>query len=114
MDIQQARNSNNISYQGIRISTSDFKTVRNMVTSLRFVGAQCAGHKTYKIGNSINEKKSISNYIREHYFFMDNEYGVVFFPNSNETFLLAHPNFEQKLLKTVRKMDKKACINLVI
>lgn len=101
MNITNNKNSDLITYTGIKLSNDNFNQVRSIVTALKFKGINCAGHKTFYTGTSFNDKSSITNYIRNHYIFDKDEYGVVFLPNSHEAYILAQPKFERKLLKSV-------------
>jgi len=114
MNINISQNSDLISYRGIRLSTDNFNRVRDVVRILRFRGVRCAGHKTYEVGTDLNSKIKVADYVRNRYMFGDNEFGVIFLPNSHESYMLAQPKFEQDLIKTVQILDKKAHINLSI
>ena len=114
MNVKRFQNSNLISYNGIKLSTDNYVRVRDFVEALKFRGACCAGHKTYEVGTDMNSKIRVADYVRSRYLFGEKEFGVIFLPNSHESYMLAQPKFEQELLKTVQILDKNAHINLCI
>ena len=64
--------------------------------------------------NDFKEMLNKTKYVRDHYQFDKNEFGVVFFPWARKTYILSEPTHEQNLLEWVREMDSDACINLLM
>ncbi len=105
---------NQMSFRGIKLSFYDDKLTRRIVKYMRINGFGCVGKKTYYVNNNFNNKVKASNFIRDHYEFNENEFGILFLPWSKETYLLSKPANEQTMLEWVREMDSNACINLMI
>ena len=107
-------NTNQISFNGILLSQYGEKFAGKVRNYLVNNGYTCSGKKTYLINHTINDKIAKTNYIRQKYNFMKNEFGFVFFPWSQETYIISKPLYEQKLLNLVKQVDFDAKINLAI
>ena len=107
--------NSDISFSGIRLSSSNIASTRRIVRYLRINGYECVGEKTYYLyKNNFLGKYEKTNYIRNKCSFDDNEFGVVIFPWSNETYFISEPRNEQSLLEWVNEMDPEAKINLLL
>ena len=106
--------SNNDSFRGIKLSYSDFNSTKNVVNYLEKYGLNCVGKKTYKTNNSFIDIQKKTLYIRKHYKFAKDNFGVVFFPWSGEAYILSEPVYEQSIFKLVNKIDPNAIVNLLI
>ena len=113
MKVESINQSQN--FRGIKLSKSQFRASRGIVQAVQCMGARCPGYKVY-FGNykDIAKQASICNYIREKYHFDQNEFGVVYFPVTNDTYMISNKMYEQKLLDYVKLIDKKAFINLFV
>ena len=103
------------SFRGIKLSKSKFEASRDIAQALRYFGVKCSGYKVY-FGNYKDLKKqaSVCNYIRTRYDFAPNELGVVYFPISNDTYLISHRSYEQKIIEDVKMLDENAVINMLV
>lgn len=110
----ETQNINPISFNGIKLSTYGDRPAKRVVRYMEVNGYGCVGKKTYHVNNKLEDKSKIASYIREHFKFYENEFGILFFPWSREVYLLSELENEQKMLEWVREMDPKACINLMI
>ena len=105
---------NSVSFNGIRLSSYDFNSTKRIVKYMMLNGYSCAGKKIYYVNNNFTDKQKTANYIREHYKFYENEFGVLFLPWSQETYILSEPLYEQRMFEWVQEMDKDAYINISI
>ena len=106
---------NNISFCGIRLYRNDAKSAHRTISYLNMNGYDFVGQKKYYCANKeLKDKHNKANYIRMHYPFEGNEFGLLLFPWVDETYILADPKVEQKMLEFVQEMDYDAYINLMI
>ena len=113
MNIQPI-NTYNTSFNGIKLSTDNFETVREMVMKLKFMGINCAGHKSFITKDILADKAFLANYMRTYHPPGENRFGVLFFPSCHEAYIVADKLYEQKIINNVQKIDKDARINLMI
>lgn len=113
MNIQPI-NTYNTSFNGIKLSTDNYEKVRNMVTKLKFMGINCVGHKSFTTKDTLADKAFLANYMRAYHPPGENRFGVLFFPSCHEAYIISDKLYEQKIIKSIRKVDKNAKINLII
>ena len=104
---------NRISFTSIKLSTSDYKKVRDAAMFLKFNNVDVLGHKTFYISNNFKSKNRLFNYIRRESNFRENQCGFVFLPWSKEAHILSSKVFEQMLFKLINRFDKNASINFL-
>lgn len=106
--------TNQADFKGIRLSNPEFSEVRNMAMHLKRTGLDCLGHKKVYCNNNISDKIKKAKLIRTETEFCDHEFGVVFFPWSNEAYIMATPAYEQFIFPIIKQYDKGASINWLI
>ena len=113
MRIYGVQNSQN--FNGIKLSKHRFNEASDVVDGLKVLGLHCSGYKVY-FGNYGNIKKQslVCDYIRSKYPFLKNEFGVVHFPASKDTYLITNKLSEQKMLDDVKIFDEDAVINMLV
>lgn len=104
--------NSNQNFQGIKLTHSNPFSTRVIVDKLKKAGYYCYGAKTYNIV-SFSDKQFVFSDIRFRNDFLENEFGVVFFPNNTETYIIAALATEQNMLNIINKIDKRAHINLL-
>jgi len=110
----QIQNNNNLSFGGIKISSAKFEDVREVAFDLKRAGFLNLGHKTIYCNNNISDKMKAASQIRKQSGFYDREFGAVFFPWSNEAYIMADPCYEQLMFPMIKQYDKDAVLNLLI
>ena len=108
------QNNNNLSFNGIKISSAKFEDVREVAFDLKRAGFLSLGHKTIYCNNNISVKMKAARQIRQQSEFFDREFGAVFFPWSNEAYIMASPCYEQLMFPMIKQYDKDAVLNLLI
>ena len=61
-----------------------------------------------------SDKMKAARQIRQQSEFFDREFGAVFFPWSNEAYIMASPCYEQLMFPMIKQYDKDAVLNLLI
>ena len=107
-------NSNQINCKGIKLSVKNPNAVKRITKYLELNGLDCVGKDTCYVNNSFHDKCMTSKYIREQYLYNYDEFSVLSFPWSQETYLISEFEHEQSMLDWVKEMDSEACINLMI
>lgn len=110
----QNNNLNNLSFNGIQLSSNKFKSVRNLALHLKRTGFLNLGHKTIYCNDRMTDKMAAAAKIRAQSGFYDKEFGCVFFPWSKEAYIMASPEYEKFMLPVIKQYDKDACINFLI
>lgn len=110
----QIQNNNNMSFNGIKLSSAKFEDVREVAFDLRRTGFLNLGFKRIYCNNSVDEKFKQAAKIRNESGFFDREFGAIIFPWSNEAYILASPSYEQLMLPLIKQYDKDAVLNLMI
>lgn len=100
------------SFQGIRLSTTDYTEVRTLAFLLKDLGADLLGKKQIYCNNGLSDVIKAARGIRRASPFYGKEFGVAFFPWRGEVYLMASHNYEQELYKQVKMFDKGAVLNL--
>ena len=106
--------SNQISHRGIKLSVNNQKAIKRITKYLEINGLDCVGKDTCYVNNSFHDKHITSKNIREQYLYNYDEFSILSFPWSQETYLISEFEHEQPLLDLVKEMDRDACINLMI
>ena len=110
----QIQNNNNIPFNGIKLSSAKFEDVKEVTFDLKRAGFLNLGFKKIYCNNNFNEKLKLAQYIRNRSGFFDREFGTIFFPWSDEAYILANPNYEQLMLPLIKQYDKGAILNILI
>lgn len=110
----QNNSSNNLSFNGIKLSNPKFESVRNVAMHLKKTEFLNLGHKTIYCNNVMTDKMAAAAKIRAKSGFFDKEFGCVFFPWSKEAYIMASPAYEKFMLPIIKQYDKGACINFLI
>ena len=103
---------NSINFSGIKLPSSKFEYSREVRDMLVQRGVDVVGYKTCYIDNNFLSKQKLIQKIRKRYNFAPKECGVIFFPWSKESWLLANPKFEQELYNMLKEANIKATINI--
>lgn len=106
--------NNNLSFNGIKISSAKFEDVREVAFDLARAGFSNLGHKTIYCNNSFSDKMKVAQQIRKQSRFFDREFGAVIFPWSNEAYIMADPCYEQLMFPMIKQYNKDAVLNILI
>lgn len=112
MKIQDS--NNNLSFNGIKISSAKFEDVREVAFDLARAGFSNLGHKTIYCNNSFSDKMKVARQIRKQSSFFDREFGAVIFPWSNEAYIMVDPCYEQLMFPMIKQYYKDAVLNILI
>lgn len=104
----------NQTFTGIKLSSNEFEKVRDMVFLLNRTGFDNIGHQSVVCNNTLADKIKVTQEIRKYTGFLDREFGALFFPWSQEAYLIATPQYEQLMYSVVKQYDKGAKINIAI
>lgn len=102
------------SFSGIKLSNTNIDSVREIVSVTQKTGFKLLGQKTIYCNNTISDKINAAKGLRKKATFSEKEFGIVNFPWSKETYLMASPECEQFMLPLVKQYDKGAVLNLLI
>ena len=104
-----------IKFNGIKLSQPNFDDVKKLRLFLEVSGIDVVGYKNMytKSGSAADIYEKIK-FARNHFMLFDNECGFIIFPWIKESWLIANPDFERKLIEIVQEHDKKAMLNMFI
>ena len=92
-------------FAGIKLPKSDFNSARNIMLQLRRVGFDCLGYQTKYCNNKMTDKIKMAKFVRGQGSFGDKEYGILFFPWSKESYILANPKDEHTIYRILKQYD---------
>ena len=105
----------NTTFKGIRLSGNNFIKVGKIINSLKFLGYNCFGYRKFYVdSSSAVGKKKLFDYVRNHNTFKEKDFGVLFLPWNKEAYFISSLENERLMIDDVRKVDKKAGLNLFL
>ena len=110
----QKISSDKTNFRGIKLSVNNPKAIKRISKYLELNGLECVGKDTCYVNNTFHDKSITAKYIRDQYRYNFEEFSVLSFPWSGETYLVSEFEHEQSMLDWVREMDSEAVINLMI
>ena len=110
----QIRNNNSIPFNGIKLHSAKSKDVLDVVLYLNRTGLKGIGEKIVYCNNNLTSQINSVKKIRSKYHFKDREYGAIFFPWSNQAYIIASPCYEQLMLPMLKQYYKNVSLNLSI
>ena len=102
------------SFSGIKLSNTNIDSVREIVSVAQKTGFKLLGQKTIYCNNTISDKINAAKGLRKKTTFGEKEFGIVNFPWSRETYLMASPECEQFMFPMLKQYDENAILNLLI
>jgi len=107
-------NFNNQNFKGIKLSSDKFEDAKFVANVLQKKGFDPLGHTTVYANNNIEDKIDKIQSVRDTVQLQDREFAAVYLPWSAETYIIGTPNYEQKMLPIIQKVDPDAQINMAI
>ena len=90
---------NNTNFSGVKLANHNYEHAKYVNKVLTSNGVAVNGYKTFLTSNDFKSKRNIADYVREMNNFCDNECGIIFFPQSEESWVIGNKFFEQRIKK---------------
>jgi hypothetical protein len=106
------RLNKNVNFNGIKLSNCRYEHVADVATRLNCGEFSFVEFKKSYVSNTFKDKHKALSFVREDTPFGSKLFGVVFLPWSKETYIISSPAEEQRLFPVIKKLDRKATLNL--